>query len=269
MITVAASSLGLVLGAGAVVAYALAALAALLVHARGARRLLVLAWLVHGAQIAWALASDSSHFGFAQALSVTVWLMLTVYLAEGLIYPNMPLRWPLAAFGALAVLLALFYPGARLPATSSPLLALHWVLGLAAYGLFAVAVAHGWLLTHTERQMRGRAGAAESVMPLLKLERLMFRFIAAGFVLLTLTLVAGVFFAEHLYGSGRGHWRLDHTNTFTLLSWLVFAVLLLGHWRFGWRGRRAVHVLYAGAVLLMLGYAGSRFVLEVLLERTP
>ena len=43
--------------------------------------------------------------------------------------------------------------------------------------------------------------------------------------------------------------------------------LLIGRWRLGWRGRRAVRVLYAGAVLLMLGYVGSRFVLEVMLGR--
>jgi ABC-type uncharacterized transport system permease subunit len=55
---------------------------------------------------------------------------------------------------------------------------------------------------------------------------------------------------------------------FTVLSWIVFAALLVGHWRFGWRGRRAVRMLNTGAVLLLLGYVGSRFVMEVLLGRT-
>ncbi|MNH47356.1 Cytochrome C assembly protein [compost metagenome] len=52
-----------------------------------------------------------------------------------------------------------------------------------------------------------------------------------------------------------------------MLSWLTFATLLIGRARFGWRGRHAVHMLYAGALLLLLAYAGSRFVMEVLLER--
>jgi ABC-type uncharacterized transport system permease subunit len=52
-----------------------------------------------------------------------------------------------------------------------------------------------------------------------------------------------------------------------LLSWLTFAVLLVGRSRFGWRGRKAVRVLYIGTGLLLLGYAGSRFVLEVVLGR--
>ena len=77
----------------------------------------------------------------------------------------------------------------------------------------------------------------------------------------------GAFFGDHIYGSGHLGWRWDHKRTFTVLSWLTFATLLIGRWRLGWRGRRAVRVLYAGAVLLLLGYVGSRFVLEVLLER--
>ena len=53
----------------------------------------------------------------------------------------------------------------------------------------------------------------------------------------------------------------------SLLGWAVFGALLAGrHWR-GWRGQQATRWLYAGALLLLLAYAGSRFVLEVLLGR--
>jgi ABC-type uncharacterized transport system permease subunit len=118
-----------------------------------------------------------------------------------------------------------------------------------------------------ESRMR-MASEADSGVPLLTLERLTFRFVAAGFVLLTATLVAGMFFGEALYGPGRG-WRLNHKAVFSVLSWLTFAALLLGRARYGWRGRRAVRVLYAGAGLLFLAYVGSRFVMEVVLGRLP
>ena len=122
-------------------------------------------------------------------------------------------------------------------------------------------------MTRAEAQMRQAAQAVEGGVPLLTLERLMFRFVRAGFVLLTLTMLAGIFFGEYLYGDSYTGWRWDHKRIFTLLSWLTFAALLIGRYRFGWRGRRAVRVLYTGAALLLLGYAGSRFVLEVLLGR--
>jgi ABC-type uncharacterized transport system permease subunit len=103
-------------------------------------------------------------------------------------------------------------------------------------------------------------------VPLLTLERLTFRFVTAGFVLLSATLLAGLLFSETLYGRA---WKWDHKTVFSILAWFCFAVLLTGRARFGWRGRKARRVLYAGAALLVLAYVGSRFVLEVVLGRVP
>lgn len=155
------------------------------------------------------------------------------------------------------------FPGQPLHVTASPWLPLHLALGIASYGLFAAAVVHAWLMTRAERHIR-LAADPHSGIPLLALERLTFRFVKAGFVVLSATLVAGWLFGEVLYGRA---WIWDHKTVFSLLSWLTFAVLLLGRARFGWRGRSAVRVLYAGAALLLLAYAGSRFVVEVILGR--
>ena len=260
---------GVLLSAGAALAYAVPALAWRALGERRARWALVVAWALHAAALGWALLGGhgGARFGFAQALSVTAWLVVTVYVVESQVLPQLRARWALAGFGSAAVLLALFFPGQKLPPTQSPLLPLHWALGIASYGLFAAATAHGWLMLRSERLLRQRAQNASGV-PLLTLERLMFRLITAGFIVLSATLLAGGIFGETLYGSQHTGWRWDHKRVFTLLSWATFAVLLLGRWRLGWRGRRAVHVLYAGAALLLLAYVGSRFVLEVLLERT-
>ena len=110
------------------------------------------------------------------------------------------------------------------------------------------------------------ATPVEATVPLMTLERLTFRFVEAGFVLLSATLLVGWLFAEALYGPRlTGMW--NHKTIFSMLSWLVFAGLLIGRARLGWRGRKAVRVLYLGSGLLLLGYAGSRFVLEVILRR--
>jgi ABC-type uncharacterized transport system permease subunit len=269
---------GLWLGALTAVAYAAPALMGRWLDVTGARRLLIAAWLLHALLIAGTtLAGQPLRFGWAPALSVTVWLMLTVYVIESRCYPqmraqraNLPMRWAMAVTGVAVVALALIFPGELLPATASPLLPLHWALGISAYGLFAAAVVHALILSRAEARMRRAALAAagpESGLPLLTQERLMFGFVWAGFVLLTLTLVAGALFGEQLYGAAHPGWRWDHKRVFTVLSWLIFAALLLGRWKFGWRGRRAMRMLYTGAVFLLLGYAGSRFVLEVLLHR--
>ncbi len=265
MILASASPVSLGLAAAAALAYAVPALAARALGAAGARRVLLLAWLLHGAQLAWGVLGSEPRFGFAPALSVTAWLVLTVYAVERQLFPQLHARWALAALGALAVLLALLFPGRPLHVSASAWLPLHLALGIAAYGLFAAAVVHAALMTRAEKRLR-QAEDPNSGMPLLTLERLTFRFVTAGFVLLSATLAAGLLFSEVLYGRA---WRWDHKAVFSLLSWFTFAALLLGRRRWGWRGRSAVRVLYAGAALLLLAYVGSRFALEVVLGRAP
>lgn len=247
----------------AATAYAVPAAGATRLSERAARIALLVAWVLHGAALAWGLLGDSPRFGFAPALSVTAWLVLTVYAVERQVFPQLRARWVLAALGAAAVLLALLFPGTPLHVSASPWLPLHWALGIASYGLFAAAVVHAWLMQRTERTMR-MAAEPQAGVPLLTLERLTFRFATAGFVLLSATLLVGVLFSERVYGRA---WRWDHKTVFSVLSWVAFALLLLGRARFGWRGRKAVRVIYIGSLLLLLAYVGSRFVLEVVLRR--
>jgi ABC-type uncharacterized transport system permease subunit len=250
---------------GAALAYAALALGASRLNVGGIRGLLLLAWLLHAVMLAEGLFGEPPRFGFAPAMSITVWLMLTVYAIESRLFPQLQAHGALAGLGSAAVILALAFPGSTYHAISSPWLPLHWALGLASYGLFAVAVVHGWLMTRSERLMRS-ATPVEATVPLMTLERLTFRFVQAGFVLLSATLLVGWLFAETLYGPRMtGLW--NHKTIFSMLSWLVFAGLLIGRARLGWRGRKAVRVLYLGSGLLLLGYAGSRFVLEVILRR--
>lgn len=267
MILASASSVSVLLSLAAAAAYAIPAAAASRLSLHAARLTLLAAWLLHALVLALGLLNDPIRFGFAPALSITAWLVLTAYAVESQVFPLLKARWPLAGFGAAAVLTALVFPGTPLQASASPWLPLHWALGLASYGLFAAAVVHAALMTRAERQIRVAADP-QSGIPLLTLERLTFRFVQGGFVLLTATLLAGWFFGEQLYGYAGARWKWDHKTIFSVLSWLIFATLLVGRARFGWRGRRAVRVLYTGAGFLLLAYAGSRFVLEVVLGRT-
>ena len=73
-----------------------------------------------------------------------------------------------------------------------------------------------------------------------------------------------MFFSEQLFGRAL---RFEHKTVFTIASWLVFAALLGGRAVFGWRGRTALRWIFAGFLMLLLAYVGSRFVLEVVLGR--
>uniref|UniRef100_UPI004047279D cytochrome C assembly family protein n=1 Tax=Limnohabitans sp. TaxID=1907725 RepID=UPI004047279D len=245
--------------------YALPALVPSRLSDAHARRLLWLAWALHAFSLL-VLLMGQVRFGFAPALSVTAWLVVTAYMIETQFFPKLKARWAVGGLGATTVALAWVFPGTMLTSQASAWLPLHFALGLSAYGMFAAAVVHAWMMTRTEHDIR-QAHEGSSGLPLLTLERLTFRFVWAGFALLTATLVAGALFGEALYGQGHTEWRWDHKRVFAILSWLTFATLLVGRSQWGWRGRRAVRVLYIGAGLLLLSYAGSRFVLEVLIGR--
>lgn len=266
MILASAPLPSLALTAATAVAYAIPAVAKARLRPQAARKMILLAWLLHGLLLGWSLFGETPRFGFAPALSVTVWLVAAVYAVESHVYPQLQTRWALSALGAAAVVLALIFPGNALHATASPWLPLHWALGIASYGLFAAAATHAWFMNRTEDRIR-LAADSHSGLPLLTLERLTFRFVGAGFVLLSATLLVGILFGESLYGAGVA-WKWDHKTVFSLLSWLTFAVLLIGRARFGWRGRRAARILYMGSGLLLLAYVGSRFVIEIILGRS-
>jgi ABC-type uncharacterized transport system permease subunit len=261
MILAIPSPLAVALGIATAAAYGFAAAAGARLSRKTTQWALGLAWVLgHG------LVGSQPRFGFAPALSVTAWLVLTVYAVESSMYPQMKVRRALAWLGAAAVLLGVLFPGTPLHVSASPWLPLHLALGIASYGLFGAAVVHAWLITRAEKQIR-LATEPQAGLPLLTLERLTFRFVMAGFVLLSATLLAGLLFSETLYGASFRGWKWDHKTVFSVLAWISFAVLLIGRVRFGWRGRTARRVLYAGSVLLLLAYVGSRFVLEVVLAR--
>ncbi|MEO8718960.1 MAG: cytochrome c biogenesis protein CcsA, partial [Burkholderiales bacterium] len=157
---------------------------------------------------------------------------------------------------------------------------LHLVVAMLAYSLFTIAILHALLMALLERRLHGSAaarggtagdgaavlaGPLGALPPLLTLERLLFRMIAAAFALLTLTLASGIVFSESLFGRAL---RFDHKTLFAVLSWATFAVLLAGRYLYGWRGRVALRWTLSGFVMLLLAYVGSRFVLEVILGRS-
>ena len=265
MILASASPLSLSLAVGAAVAYGVSAVGTDRLGHK-ARVAVWLAWLLHGSLLAWGLLGAEPRFGFAPALSVTAWLVAAVYAVESHVFPQLQTRWPLSALGAFAVVLAILFPGNPLHANASPWLPLHWALGIASYGLFAAAVIHAWFMTRAEARIR-HAADPHSGMPLLTMERLIFRFVGGGFLLLSATLLVGLLFGTQLYGAPTPL-KWDHKTSFSVLSWLTFAVLLVGRNRFGWRGKRAVRVLYIGSGLLLLAYVGSRFVLEIILGKS-
>lgn len=227
---------------------------------------------LHAALLASAVVdANGLRFGFAQALSATLLFAVLIVWAEGFLVPIRGLQVMVLPAAALASILPAAFHG-NLIAVASDSLAFraHLFIAIAAFSLMTIAALHALLMASMDRSLHSAStGTAfgrvlAEVPPLLAMERLLFRLIWTGFLLLTAALISGVLFTEQLFGRPL---RFDHKTVFTIASWLVFAGLLAGRHLFGWRGRTALRWTLVGFVMLLLAYVGSRFVLEVILRR--
>jgi ABC-type uncharacterized transport system permease subunit len=234
-----------------------------------------LAWAVHGAAL-WsdAFAPNGLRIGFAIMLSAALWVSVAAYWIENRNFALDGLRRLVMPCACAVALLPLVFPGAVMPLQNqSSAFGWHVAVAVLAYSTLTIAAFHAVLMALQESRLHARVvpagsrwfgGALDQLPALLTMEKLLFRLIGIGFVLLTLTVLSGVVFSEQLFDRAM---RWDHKNIFALLSWMLFAALLAGRrWR-GWRGKTALRFTLAGFATLALAYVGSRFVLEVVLQR--
>ena len=211
---------------------------------------------------------EGLNLGVANAVSLLVWLTALIYWVASLAYRGLAGMLGLMAQAALvAVAMQIAAPSRHVVTyTGEPLFTLHFAIAMLAYALFIVATVHAVVMLAEEKWLhRGvMPPFIRALPPLLEMESLLFRILFAAFVLLTLTMVSGIFFSEQLFNRPL---TFTHKTVFGILSWLIFGGLLAGRYFWGWRGRKAVHWTLAGFSMLLLAYVGSKFVLEIILQR--
>jgi ABC-type uncharacterized transport system permease subunit len=219
--------------------------------------------ILHG-QALWThiLTPDGINFSFFNAVSLLTWVSVATFLVSALSNPIENLGIPLLPLAAAAMLLELTFPAEHLLRPHKELLDAHILISLAAYAVLTLAAFQAILLAIQDRHLRAKhpGGFIRALPPLQSMERLLFQMIAAGFVLQSLSLISGFLFLEDMFAQ-----HMVHKTFFSIVAWLVYAVLLWGRWRFGWRGRTAIRSTLAGFISLLLAYVGSKLVLELLL----
>jgi len=231
--------------------------------------LVPVALVLHGALLYnRVLSPEGLDLGVANAISMLVWLTVLIYWLASLAFEGLSgmlgMMSPVA-FVAVA-LMAVVPTHHYVNYGGDSLFVLHFGVAMLAYSLFIVATVHALVMLAEEKWLhRGvMPPFLRTLPPLLVMEALLFRILLAAFVLLTLTVVSGVFFSEQLFGKP---FEFNHKTVFAIVSWFIFGGLLAGHHLRGWRGRTAVYWTLAGFTALLLAYVGSKAVLEIILKR--
>jgi ABC-type uncharacterized transport system permease subunit len=141
----------------------------------------------------------------------------------------------------------------------------HIFTSVIAFGVLSVAGVYAVFIALIDHLLRRHSlnKLVQTLPALDTLEALLFHLIKVGLAVLTVSLVTGLVYVDDLFGQ-----HLAHKTILSIFAWLVFATLLWGRWKRGWRGRVAVRMTLAGIALLLLSYFGSKLVLEILLERS-
>ena len=166
---------------------------------------------------------------------------------------------------ALALIVsALYYREPAATRILAPGLGAHILLSLVAYSLLTVAALEALFLANQNRQLHQHHSSIlmRILPPLQTMESLLFGILWIGIFLLSASIVSGFVFLDDLFAQ-----HMVHKSFLSIAAWVVFAILLAGRHFLGWRGTVAIRWTLAGFFLLMLGYFGSKLVLEVILTR--
>jgi ABC-type uncharacterized transport system permease subunit len=211
------------------------------------------------------MTSAGLNLGVTNAASLVAWLVVLFLLLAALSRPVDYLAILLLPLAALTIGVDLAFPGKHLVPGTAPLgIEIHVMLSIIAYSALSIAALQAVLLATEDYILRSRKHTSmmQHLPPLYTLETMMFQLIAVGFVLLSLGLISGFMFLDNIFAQ-----HLVHKTVLSVVAWIVFAILLAGRYRYGWRGRKAVRYTLSGCTLLMLAYFGSKIALELILHR--
>ena len=234
------------------------------------RKILLASWLgallFHAISLYSLLVTPAGiDLGFFRTLSMVGFLASSLLLVSCFGRASISLGLIILPAAITSILLAIAIPEVSfIPSSSTPGLKWHIFVSLLAYSMLTLATLQALLLSYQNRHLHNhQPGGLIRILPSLQeMERLLFRFLIAGFVLLTIGLLSGFIFLENIFAQ-----HLVHKTAFGILAWICYGILIWGHLQFGWRGKFAVRWTVGGFIFLMLAYWGSKFVLELVLTR--
>lgn len=231
------------------------------------RQWLVGLWLaalcLHGGVILHSIVETGGiSIHFTNAGSIIMWLCSLLLFVTMLTRPLETLGIFVIPFTLTAMLTPLLGPGNNNASIDLEQgLGVHVFTSLLAYSMLTLAALQSLLLALQNRHLHNHhpGGLIRTLPPLLDMEALLFKLILLGVILLSFGLLSGTIYVDNLFSQ-----HIAHKTILSLIAWVVFTILLIGHWRYGWRGRIAIRWTLSGFFILMLAFFGSKFVLEYL-----
>ena len=210
--------------------------------------------------------SEGYNFSFFKIATLFSFAISFLVLLSSLKKPLESLFLIIFPIAIISILCSLFVPSGYTPHSDySGGVALHIVLAILATGIITIGAIQAIFMAYENQQLKQRHGfrLIKHMPPLQTMESLLFEIIWVGIFLLSGVIITGILFTDDFLGQ-----HLSHKTVLSISSWIVFALLLWGRHYAGWRGATAIRWTLVGFLFLILAYFGSKFVLELVLERS-
>ncbi len=223
----------------------------------------VIAWGAHALTLFLHLFTQQGLLlDLGSAVSLTAWCITGLVLYTSFRKPTADLLIIIMPLSALGLAFGIFTPPTAAPLALAPQLLAHILFSFLAYSMFAIAALLAVILAYQNTILKSHHSSAllRALPPLQAMESLLFELLALGLIMLTVALTSGFVYLDDMLAQ-----QVVHKTVLSMCAWAIFATLLVGHYRFGWRGRTAIRWTLVGFSLLLIAYFGSKLVIEYLL----
>jgi cytochrome c-type biogenesis protein CcsB len=193
------------------------------------------------------------------------WTIVLVYLILEVKYRQKIIGVFITPFAFLAIALTSIIPGINpkiiplVPALQSNWLAIHVTTCFFGYASFAVSFGISLLYLVRERKGDPKTGVPRWLPSAIVLDEINYKSIVIGFPLLTLGIITGAAWANYAWGS---YWSWDPKETWSLITWFIYAAFLHARLTRDWRGRKAAFLSIIGFTAVLFTYFGVNYLIS-------
>jgi cytochrome c-type biogenesis protein CcsB len=234
--------------------------------------LLAIGLLIHSAGLVFRwIETHQTGYGYVplsnmyESLIFFSWTIVLVYLILEFKYRQKIIGVFVTPFAFLAIALTSIIPGIDakitplVPALQSNWLAIHVITCFLGYASFAVSFGISILYLIQDKKGTQKEGATKWLPSTSILDEINYKSIVIGFPMLTLGIVTGAAWANYAWGS---YWSWDPKETWSLITWFVYAAFLHARFTRDWRGRKAAILSVVGFSAVLFTYFGVNYLIS-------
>jgi len=234
--------------------------------------LLIVGFVIHsGGLLARWLETHQAGYGYVplsnmyESLIFFSWTIVLIYLILEFKYRQKVIGVFITPFAFLAIALTSIVPGIDakitplMPALKSNWLAIHVTTCFFGYASFAVSFGVSILYLIRDKEGPSKEGGLKWLPPTPVLDEINYKSIVIGFPMLSLGIITGAAWANYAWGS---YWSWDPKETWSLITWFVYAAFLHARFTKDWRGRKAAVLSIVGFAAVLFTYFGVNYIIS-------